>query len=34
MAASLIVDELKKLNMQYPPEAENLEEYRKQLEAE
>jgi PPK2 family polyphosphate:nucleotide phosphotransferase len=34
MVASLIVDELKKLNMQYPPESENLDEYRKQLEKE
>jgi len=34
MVASLVVDELKKLNMQYPPETEGLEEYRKQLEME
>lgn len=34
MVASLVVTELKKLDMHYPPEAENLEEYRKQLEME
>jgi len=34
MVASLVVDKLKKLNMQYPPEPENLEQYRKQLEGE
>jgi PPK2 family polyphosphate:nucleotide phosphotransferase len=34
VVADVIVDALKKLNMQYPPAAENLQEYRKQLEAE
>lgn len=34
MVASLVVDKLKKLNMQYPPEPENLEQYREQLEGE
>jgi PPK2 family polyphosphate:nucleotide phosphotransferase len=34
VVADVIVDALKKLKMQYPPAAENLAEYRKQLEAE
>jgi PPK2 family polyphosphate:nucleotide phosphotransferase len=34
MVASLVVDELTKLDMHYPPEAENLSQYRKQLEME
>jgi PPK2 family polyphosphate:nucleotide phosphotransferase len=34
LISNFVVDELKKLNMQYPPEAENLDQYRKQLEGE
>jgi len=34
VVATVIVDELKKLNFQYPAEAENLDEFRKQLEME
>jgi hypothetical protein len=34
MVASLIVAELTKLNMQYPPEMVGLDNYRKQLEME
>lgn len=31
IVASLVVDELKKLDMQFPAEAENLDQYRKQM---
>ncbi len=34
VVASVIVDAMKKLNMQYPPAAENLAQYRQELEAE
>jgi PPK2 family polyphosphate:nucleotide phosphotransferase len=34
LVAEVLVDALKKLGMKYPPAAENLESYRKQLEAE
>jgi PPK2 family polyphosphate:nucleotide phosphotransferase len=34
LVADALVDAMKKLNMQYPPAAENLDQYRKQLEAE
>jgi PPK2 family polyphosphate:nucleotide phosphotransferase len=34
VVASVLVDTLKKLNMKYPPAAENLAEYKAQLEAE
>jgi hypothetical protein len=34
MVAGIIVDEMKKLDMHYPPAAVDLEEFRKELENE